>query len=41
VTIPQLLSALERAGVAVADLELVSPGLESVFLQLTGRELRE
>ncbi len=41
VTIPLLLSALERAGVAVADLELVSPGLESVFLQLTGRELRE
>ncbi len=41
VAIPQLLAALERAGVAVGDLELVSPGLESVFLHLTGRELRE
>jgi len=39
--IPALLAAFERAGVAVRDLELVSPGLESVFLHLTGRELRE
>jgi len=39
--IPRLLTALEGAGVGVADLELQSPGLESVFLQLTGRELRE
>jgi len=40
-TIPLLLEALESAGVGVADLELQAPGLESVFLHLTGRELRE
>jgi len=39
--IPRLLAAFERAGVGVRDLELVAPGLESVFLHLTGRELRE
>jgi ABC-2 type transport system ATP-binding protein len=39
--IPRLLAGLERAGIEVRDLELVSPGLESVFLHLTGRELRE
>jgi ABC-2 type transport system ATP-binding protein len=39
--IPALLAACERAGVVVRDLELVTPGLESVFLHLTGRELRE
>jgi ABC-2 type transport system ATP-binding protein len=39
--IPRLLAALERAGVEVRDLELVAPGLQSVFLHLTGRELRE
>ena len=39
--IPRLLAAFERAGVGVRDLELVTPGLESVFLHLTGRELRE
>jgi ABC-2 type transport system ATP-binding protein len=41
VAIPRLLAELERAGVEVRDLELVTPGLESVFLHLTGRELRE
>ena len=39
--IPRLLAAFERAGIGVRDLELVAPGLESVFLHLTGRELRE
>jgi len=39
--IPRLLALLERAGIEVRDLELVTPGLESVFLHLTGRELRE
>ncbi len=39
--IPLLLAAFERRGVGVRDLELVTPGLESVFLHLTGRELRE
>ena len=41
VVIPALLAGCERAGVVVRDLELVTPGLESVFLHLTGRELRE
>lgn len=41
VTIPALLAAFERSGAGVDDLELLSPGLEAVFLQLTGRELRE
>jgi ABC-2 type transport system ATP-binding protein len=41
VVIPELLAACERAGVGVRDLELATPGLESVFLRLTGRELRE
>ena len=41
VAIPRLLAAFERSSVGVADLELLSPGLESVFLHLTGRELRE
>jgi len=39
--IPALLGAFERAAVGVRDLELQRPGLESVFLHLTGRELRE
>jgi len=39
--IPELLAICEGAAVAVRDLELVAPGLESVFLHLTGRELRE
>ncbi|MCB9379006.1 MAG: ABC transporter ATP-binding protein [Holophagales bacterium] len=40
-TIPRLIEALEAADVGVADLELQAPGLESVFLHLTGRGLRE
>jgi ABC-2 type transport system ATP-binding protein len=39
--IARLLAAFERAGVGVHDLRLDSPTLESVFLHLTGRELRE
>lgn len=41
IVIAELLAGCERAGLAVRDLELVTPGLESVFLHLTGRELRE
>jgi hypothetical protein len=40
-TIPRLLETLAAAGVATRDLRLERPGLESVFLHLTGRELRE
>jgi ABC-2 type transport system ATP-binding protein len=36
-----LLAAFESASVGVVDLELLAPGLDDVFLHLTGRELRE
>jgi ABC-2 type transport system ATP-binding protein len=36
-----LISQLGRAGVEVADLSIQKPTLESVFLKLTGRELRD
>jgi len=39
--IRQLLDLFHSQGVAVKDLTLKSPTLEQVFLQLTGRELRE
>jgi ABC-2 type transport system ATP-binding protein len=39
--IPRLLGALQAERIATRDLKLVRPGLESVFLHLTGRELRE
>jgi ABC-2 type transport system ATP-binding protein len=39
--IPVLLEVLFRNGIRVADLKIKSPNLESVFLKLTGRSLRE
>ena len=36
-----LINQLGRAGVEVADLSIQKPTLESVFLKLTGRELRD
>ncbi len=39
--IRQVLALFHDAGVGVRDLTLKSPTLEQVFLQLTGRELRE
>jgi ABC-2 type transport system ATP-binding protein len=39
--IPDLLGFLSSEGIAVRDLRLKAPTLESVFLQLTGKELRE
>jgi ABC-2 type transport system ATP-binding protein len=36
-----LLDAAARAGLELADISLQKPNLESVFLQLTGRELRD
>ncbi len=39
--IRQLLGSFHACGAAVRDLTLKSPTLEQVFLQLTGRELRE
>jgi ABC-2 type transport system ATP-binding protein len=39
--IPGLLDAAAKAGHELADVSLRKPNLESVFLQLTGRELRD
>ena len=41
IEVAQLLEAARVQGFAVQDLSLKSPNLESVFLQLTGRGLRE
>ena len=38
---PSLLSLVERAGCKVLDMEVRSPSLHSVFIHLTGRDLRE
>jgi ABC-2 type transport system ATP-binding protein len=39
--LPRLLEAVEAAGAHVRGVELVTPDLESVFLHLTGRALRD
>jgi ABC-2 type transport system ATP-binding protein len=39
--LPRLLDTVEEAGASVRGVELVSPDLESVFLHLTGRALRD
>ena len=39
--VAEFLSSAAAQGLRIADLTLKSPNLESVFLQLTGRELRE
>jgi ABC-2 type transport system ATP-binding protein len=39
--LPRVIAAAERAGHAVRDLHLEEPTLETVFITLTGRELRE
>ena len=39
--LPALIAQLGKAGVEVADLSVQKPTLESVFLKLTGRELRD
>jgi ABC-2 type transport system ATP-binding protein len=39
--LPRLLDAVEGAGASVRGVDLVSPDLESVFLHLTGRALRD
>jgi ABC-2 type transport system ATP-binding protein len=40
-TITDLLGTCSTAGVDVTDISLQKPSLESVFLKLTGRELRD
>ncbi len=39
--LPNVLEAAERAGFAVADLSVAEPSLETVFINLTGKELRD
>jgi ABC-2 type transport system ATP-binding protein len=41
IEVAALLESAERAGLEVVDVNLRRPNLESVFLKLTGRELRE
>jgi lambda repressor-like predicted transcriptional regulator len=36
-----LVAQIDRAGLSLADLSVQKPTLESVFLKLTGRELRD
>jgi ABC-2 type transport system ATP-binding protein len=39
--LPRVVSAAEEAGVHVADLAVSEPSLETVFINLTGKELRD
>ena len=39
--VPNVVSAAERGGFAVADLSVSEPSLETVFISLTGKELRD
>lgn len=39
--LPRILRALDAAGIAVASVQLARPSLDDVFLQLTGRSLRD
>jgi ABC-2 type transport system ATP-binding protein len=39
--LPELIGAADRAGFAITDVGVTEPTLETVFISLTGRELRE
>ena len=39
--LPRVVSAAEEAGFPVLDLSVTEPTLETVFINLTGKELRE
>ncbi len=39
--LPSLLLEIETAGASIVDVHVQAPGLQSVFIHLTGRELRE
>jgi ABC-2 type transport system ATP-binding protein len=39
--LPEILAGARERGLEIRDLRLRAPGLEAVFLKLTGRELRE
>ena len=39
--IPRVVAAAERGGFELVDLSVAEPTLETVFINLTGKELRE
>ena len=39
--VPRIVTAAERGGFDLIDLSISEPGLETVFINLTGKELRE
>jgi ABC-2 type transport system ATP-binding protein len=39
--IPRVVSASERGGFELVDLSVAEPTLETVFINLTGKDLRE
>jgi len=39
--VPQVFAAAERAGVDITDVSVTEPSLETVFINLTGKDLRE
>jgi ABC-2 type transport system ATP-binding protein len=39
--LPELLATVSSAGVTISSVEIKEPDLESVFLTLTGRALRD
>ena len=39
--VPRVVSTAERAGFDVVDLSVSEPSLETVFINLTGKELRD
>jgi len=39
--LPAVVAQAEEAGVVVTDLRLEEPSLETVFINLTGKDLRE
>jgi len=39
--VPQVFAAAERAGIDITDVSVAEPSLETVFINLTGKDLRE
>ena len=39
--LPAVVTAAERGGFSVTDLSMTEPTLETVFIDLTGKDLRE
>ena len=39
--VPRVVTAAERGGFELADLSVAEPSLETVFIGLTGKELRD